>query len=273
MIEIVQINNSKGKHMKIISFIAIKGGVGKTTLTFNFGEWLAEQGYKVLLIDADSQCNLSQTYNVYTSNGTIGEIFYEKGDRVNFIHLKQNISLIAGDVGLDQANYDIFTKVNKERLMYMWLRDNYESQLKEYDYLLIDCHPDFSVITQNMVIVSDFVLSPIEPSEFGFAAKANLEVRFNHLKSEASFVTAKLKFIANRVKHNTKSSKEFLEAVKNYEDIIAIIPEKELFNRSTLDYKSLADMEKNTMLKQKNKEFFDSINKTFEDLLVKIEEE
>mgnify|MGYP004467525629 CR=1 FL=1 len=36
--------------MKIITFSAIKGGVGKTTLTFNYGEWLSSKGYNVLLI-------------------------------------------------------------------------------------------------------------------------------------------------------------------------------------------------------------------------------
>ena len=35
--------------MKIITFAAIKGGVGKTTLTFNYGEWLAKKGHKILL--------------------------------------------------------------------------------------------------------------------------------------------------------------------------------------------------------------------------------
>ena len=45
--------------MKIITFAAIKGGVGKTTLTFNYGEWLAKKGHKVLLIDLDHQCNLT----------------------------------------------------------------------------------------------------------------------------------------------------------------------------------------------------------------------
>ena len=51
--------------MKIVTFAAKKGGVGKTTLTYNFGEWLANQENaehsknKVLLIDLDNQCNLS----------------------------------------------------------------------------------------------------------------------------------------------------------------------------------------------------------------------
>lgn len=48
-----------GIKMKIITFTAIKGGVGKTTLTLNYGDWLAKHGKKVLLIDLDHQCNLT----------------------------------------------------------------------------------------------------------------------------------------------------------------------------------------------------------------------
>lgn len=56
--------------MKIITFAAIKGGVGKTTLTFNYGEWLSSKGHNVLLIDSDHQCSLTQTYDIYKDHGT-----------------------------------------------------------------------------------------------------------------------------------------------------------------------------------------------------------
>ena len=55
--------------MKIITFSSIKGGVGKTTLTFNYGEWLSSKGYNVLLIDSDHQCSLTQTYDIYKDHG------------------------------------------------------------------------------------------------------------------------------------------------------------------------------------------------------------
>ena len=45
--------------MKSISVFNNKGGVGKTTLTYHLGHALSEMGYKVLLIDADPQCNLT----------------------------------------------------------------------------------------------------------------------------------------------------------------------------------------------------------------------
>ena len=45
--------------MKILSVFNNKGGVGKTTLTYHVANALAEMGYKVLMIDADPQCNLT----------------------------------------------------------------------------------------------------------------------------------------------------------------------------------------------------------------------
>ena len=57
--------------MEIITFAAIKGGVGKTTLSYNFAEYLADSGAKVLMIDLDHQCNLSQILGVYDQKNTV----------------------------------------------------------------------------------------------------------------------------------------------------------------------------------------------------------
>ena len=65
--------------MKILTFSAIKGGVGKTTVAFNYGEWLAEHGNKVLFMDLDHQSNLSQTYNIYATENTGANIFSGQG--------------------------------------------------------------------------------------------------------------------------------------------------------------------------------------------------
>ena len=45
--------------MKIITFFNHKGGVAKTTNAFHLGWKLAERGSRVVLVDADSQCNLT----------------------------------------------------------------------------------------------------------------------------------------------------------------------------------------------------------------------
>lgn len=256
--------------MKIITFSAIKGGVGKTTLTFNYGEWLSSKGYNVLLIDSDHQSSLTQTYDIYESKGTLANIFTKDNEEVNIIDLHENLSIIPASMNLDTINNEIQTRANKELLMYMWFSDHYK-ELKKFDYVLIDTHPDFSTITQNMIIISDLVFSPIEPSEYGFISKSNLELRMNQLKNEVinvesrkSFVTADLKFIGNRIKHNTKSSHDFVEEMKKDDRTIALIPEREIFNKTTLNHDPLIRMQKENNVTQTTREFFKNMENVFD---------
>lgn len=60
-----QNENAPGrKAVKKIALFNHKGGVGKTTLTVNITDALAESGKTVLLVDADPQCNLTSFYLV-----------------------------------------------------------------------------------------------------------------------------------------------------------------------------------------------------------------
>jgi chromosome partitioning protein len=257
--------------MKIITFSAIKGGVGKTTLAFNYGEWLAKKGKNVLFIDLDHQCNLTQTYDIYENRNTVGNIFLPE-DEVKIHTIKNNVNIIAGDMHLDDIERQIENKTNKNMLLYLWLADNYEKMnLSKFDYILIDCHPDFSIATKNAVIISNAILSPITPSEHGYNAKFNLEERINELKKEAidystreSYVTADLYFLANMVKHNTKSSHDLLEALKDDSKVLAVIPEKEIFNRTTLEKKSVSEMSNDHKIYIREKSFFDDMENKFE---------
>ncbi|MBA1395050.1 ParA family protein, partial [Lactobacillus sp. XV13L] len=104
--------------MKIVTFSAIKGGVGKTTLAFNYAEWLAANNKNVLLVDLDHQCNLSQIYDHYDTEGTVGNIFLGTGE-VNIHQIKPHISLIVGDMHLDDIETSIENKTNKNMLLYM----------------------------------------------------------------------------------------------------------------------------------------------------------
>ncbi|RVU71240.1 MULTISPECIES: ParA family protein [Lactobacillus] len=256
--------------MKIITFAAIKGGVGKTTLAYNYGEWLANQNSKVLFIDLDHQSNLTQIYQIYDNKYTVANIFLKK-EGVQIHHIKKNIDLIAGDMHLDSIEANIQTKVDKNMLLYMWLADNYDSKkLDQYDYIIIDCHPDFSIATKNAVIISDDILSPITPSEHGYSAKFNLEERFRELKQETidyrtrqSLVDAKLLFVGNMIKNNTRSSRELLDVLQKDASVIVKIPNRELFNRSTLDKLSISSMMADKKMQYKYGKFFNELNDIF----------
>lgn len=260
--------------MDIVSFAAIKGGVGKTTLAFNYGEWLASTGKNVLFIDLDHQCNLSQIYDIYDNEETVGNIFRDSG-KVKIHKVSENISLIAGDMRLDDIERDIENKTNKNMLLYLWLADNYERlDIGNFDYVILDTHPDFSTATKNALIISNSIISPLTPSEHGYNAKFNLEERVEDLEKEAidystrqSYFTAKLFYVANMVKHNTKSSRELLEALKDDKKVLAVIPEKEIFNRTTLDKKPISTFQLDSKIYSKHKKFFEEVSKSFEKLV------
>lgn len=257
--------------MKICSFVAIKGGVGKTTLAYNYGEWLADQGYKILMLDFDLQCNLTQTYKIYNTTNTVKNIFV--GGEVDIIDIKENISIIPGYMQLDQVESQLESNPNKNMLLYMWLSDNYEAKkLDQYDYVIIDCRPDFSIATKNATVVSHVLFSPIIPSQYGYNAKFDLSTRLEQFKKECidyatreSYVTAKLVFLANMIKHNTKSSKELLDVIQGDPEVVSLFSEKELFNKTTLEMLPISEMEKDSQYNSHLK-FFKETNLAFNNM-------
>ena len=133
--------------MEIITFAAVKGGVGKTTLSYNFSAYLADLGYKVLMIDFDHQCNLSQILGIYDQKNTVLSIF-EKIDtlhieeKVKIHRINDNIDLISGFLRLDEYEKHMSTTDGKDMQLYMWLDDYYEEyNIGQYDYIIIDTSP------------------------------------------------------------------------------------------------------------------------------------
>lgn len=258
--------------MKLISFVAIKGGVGKTTLALLTGQYLAQKGNKVLFIDLDHQSNLTHFYDVYKDQKTVANIFAGSDD-VSILSVAPNIDLIAGSMKLDEAERKLETNSNKNMFLYDWLGDNLEEKnLDQYDYVILDCRPDFGIATRNAIAVSHTIFSPIIPSDFAFEAKENLEVRLEQYRkteitrpSRESLITAQLYFLPNMIKHNTSKSKELLEALKGDVSVIGLISQKELFNRATKE-ETVIDMMSEPALKSEHRTFFSVLTDTLNQL-------
>lgn len=270
-------------YMKIITFAAIKGGVGKTTLTYNYGDWLARQGYKILLIDLDHQCNLTTLFEPTRSKNTIAEAFHdvteeeETVQEVKIDHINSNLDLIAGYLDLDELGNRLENNSNKEMLLFMWLRDNYKKlNFDNYDFILIDTHPDFGTITKNAIAISDYIVSPITPSEHGYNAKFDLEARLEKFRKSLydyrtgkTYIDAKLLFVANKIQHNTSMSHELLEHIKNDKTVIASIPSREIFNKSTGQHMSVFKYaEQNSSIAKEYKSLFVQLPTIFNNILI-----
>lgn len=269
-----------GIKMKIITFTAIKGGVGKTTLTLNYGDWLAKHGKKVLLIDLDHQCNLTTVFEKTRRNNTIAEAFKEddNAQKVKIDSVGPNLDLIAGFIDLDVLGSYLENNSNKEMMLFMWFKNNSDLlNLTDYDYILIDTHPDFSTITKNAIAISNYLLSPITPSEHGYNAKFDLETRLEKFRKSLfdyrtgeTYVDAKLFFIVNMIRHNTSMSRDLLKHIEGDETVATIIPERELFNKATARHTSIFELANHdkAVLKQ-NQKFIKKADHLFQELASK----
>lgn len=172
---------------KIISFVSEKGGVGKTTAVYHCAGGLQLfHKKKVLVVDADYQrggltCRLRPEF---IEHFRIGEIpntttLYHayrhlySGDSglptLSVIPTKDNIDLIAADPRLNTVSVDKMPpsnnlRANNKMLLrhYSLIKDCLDPFLLEYDYILIDSHPDLYDLEKAIIYASDYCVSPIK---------------------------------------------------------------------------------------------------------------
>lgn len=143
---------------KTISITAGKGGVGKTSVAVKMAKVLAGQGYKVLLLDCDT--NLSNT--VVKLGLPITSYFYElvsaQREFEDCLHKDGNLHLLAGCNG----NIDLFKKSLEIDRLIIDIIVNHE---KDYDYILLDCPAGITKETMILNAYSDYRFVVVTPDK------------------------------------------------------------------------------------------------------------
>lgn len=180
---------------KKIALFNHKGGVSKTTTTFNVGWKLAEKGYKVLLIDADPQCNLTGLILGYSGDDDFEKFYLDNPERNIKSALKpayesmprlieaiepievrnrENLYLIPGHINLSE--YEITLGIAQELSSSIQALKNVpgafsyfvnkEIEIHHFDYVLIDMNPSLGALNQNILMTCDYFLVPTAPDYF-----------------------------------------------------------------------------------------------------------
>ena len=158
---------------KIISIINQKGGVGKTTTAVNLSAYLADKGYKVLLIDTDSQGNAtsglskkvkfrSDLYEVLLNDEIIENAIVKTDVRKLF--------LLPASIDLAGAEIEMVSLPRREFL----LKEKLQSIKDDYDFILMDCPPSLGLMTLNTLVASEFVLIPIQAEFYALEGLSQL---------------------------------------------------------------------------------------------------
>jgi len=143
--------------MKKIVIVNHKGGVGKTTSSINISAGLAKKGNKVIIIDADPQANLTESFGIFDP---IKDLYlsFSKGEPLPIIEVKKNLSIVPNSLNFSGIELEIAGRMPREII----LKELMAGLDKTYDYCIIDCPPSLGLITLNALVAADEVYIPME---------------------------------------------------------------------------------------------------------------
>lgn len=151
--------------MKIVSILNHKGGVGKTTFCGNTAQALALSGHSVLVVDNDSQHNLSSLFGLKPHKPNIRDIYLApKKDRARiFLNCVKKTEI---------ENLHIVTSTNllcdSDVSDVMWLKETFDECFLDrfYDYILIDNSTGIDKLQSTSIFASDMIFVPTELKQF-----------------------------------------------------------------------------------------------------------
>lgn len=161
---------------KIISILNFKGGTAKTTTVASVGSALARKGLKTLMIDLDSQSNLSESLGFeYNAEENTRTIFNAVVDGTGLPVIKENENLFF--VPSDMRLATIEMKIANDRDRSTRLRRLLEAAAAKggFDFILIDCPPAFGVGSTSALVASDYALIPMEPTSLPYGGMQKMK--------------------------------------------------------------------------------------------------
>ena len=165
--------------MKIVAIANQKGGVGKTTTAVNLSACLAEQGKRVLLVDADPQGNSTSGLGVKKEGDgisvydvLINDVSVDSATRDTMI---DTLKLLPAHISLAGAEVELVNMMAREQV----LKNALHATKRTYDYVFIDCPPSLGLLTLNALTAANTLLVPIQCE---FYALEGLSLLMNTVK-------------------------------------------------------------------------------------------
>ncbi len=134
-----------------------KGGTGKTTTSVSVAAGLAAKGFKVLLVDTDSQGNVAVSLGVKAEKTLYHCLVMGLRPQDVAVKIRENLDLLPSNETLAAAELYLAGRQNRDRV----LKERLAAAEAHYDIILLDCSPSLSLLNQNALVFADGILVPV----------------------------------------------------------------------------------------------------------------
>ncbi|MGC8483844.1 MAG: ParA family protein [Thermodesulfobium sp.] len=217
---------------KIHSFYNFKGGVGKTSLSFQVSTHLAILGFNVLLIDTDPQANLTNCFGLQPNLNapTLYDILI-KGLPINSskINIFSGLDFIQSNISLTRLETELMHQTRKEEL----LKDVVDPLYDKYDFIIFDANPNINQINRNVINASEIINIVCETQPFSIMG---LSLLYDDMKSFFQKMKKALpiiNIIPNKYEDRVSTSAEAMHTLREH---FAVHMKKDFAVRKSEDF-------------------------------------
>lgn len=201
---------------KILSIALQKGGTAKTTTAINLAANLAYRKKKVLLIDMDFQANA--TFGSGIDQKTLEASIY------NVLTPSREYNCSIASAILHTDYYDLLpadkdvVDLQLELKSPTALKESLASIKDGYDYIVIDCPPAVNIISQNVLVASDYIIIPSQPKPFNFTGMVDMRDTLESVQKRYNPKLSVLGILLVMYNNRTNLTKLMQETISNFSD-------------------------------------------------------
>ena len=209
--------------MKVIAIANQQGGVAKTTTTHNLGVALAAQGKRVLMIDLDSQASLTISVGLepLEVEQTIVDVLRKEGLPLMECvqRLSDRLHIVTSIIDLAPMEMELLSRASREKILDRALRPVRE----QYDFILIDCPPQLSILTINALSCADGVVIPVKTDYLAYRGLTQLQDSIQEIQELINPGLKVLGVIATLYDTRVADDREILALLRKEYNLLGVI--------------------------------------------------
>lgn len=229
-------------HANVLTVLNLKGGVGKTHTAWLLASVCQEQSKRIILIDTDTQGNLSNSLLAGGEPVPGVEMLFHPGsdhDPMPFVRRTpfSHIDLIPSSPAL--APLDISNQADWNRSgLHACLVEPVQRLRGQYDFIVFDCPPRLSLVSFAALTASDAIIIPLETADWGAQGIMQVTEAVDHVQRHFNPQLKLLGYLPSRHKRSRVYQRSYLRKLREHFGDLAfdtVIPDLAAFEKSVTD--------------------------------------